>query len=350
MRHVICCWCDTDANRFENHVPVLFSGSRNLRLGFSNEIDLLFLSGYELLAEDYKSGLREVGYTLHDLARIYSEVESKYSSLQRFSNHVIKYFLRWLVISAYLGKEPIIHYDGDIVFNEDPVVIGKLLKGRTFVLQGCPALTVITDQSWFSQYKDHLAVFANDIEGYSTNAWKERVGSEITERGKWAGRRDSEIFLHDQDFLSHLIHTDRIVQDRPSEILQDLRSYIVFENPLYMDGYENNLHDVLYRRNRDIDYIDSRRVLFWHMQGYFIHYLGKYIVAKRFIPKNCITRMSNDVEKKDLYSYLYGLFCRHLRREPLYRLDVYRYFFEQNDLSEVLNNRIWWRPGVFASL
>ena len=217
MRHVICCWCDTDANRFENHVPVLFSGSRNLRLGFSNEIDLLFLSGYELLAEDYKSGLREVGYTLHDLARIYSEVESKYSSLQRFSNHVIKYFLRWLVISAYLGKEPIIHYDGDIVFNEDPVVIGKLLKGRTFVLQGCPALTVITDQSWFSQYKDHLAVFANDIEGYSTNAWKERVGSEITERGKWAGRVEiakffctTRIFYHISSILTESYRTDHL--------------------------------------------------------------------------------------------------------------------------------------------
>src|SRR5438874_1747891 len=136
MRNVICCWCDAGPDNFEKNVPLYFSGKRSLRLGFSNEIHLLFLSGYELLTDDYKGLLKDVGYTLHDLTTIYNKLQAEYSALRRFGNYEMKCFLRWLVISSYFPGEPIIHYDGDIVFNEDPATIGKLLNRKTFVLQG----------------------------------------------------------------------------------------------------------------------------------------------------------------------------------------------------------------------
>jgi len=154
MRQVICCWCDGDSDMFEKHVPVYFSGKRNLHLGFSNDIDILFLSGYGLLSEEYKDRLRDIGYKVHDVTTVYRELDSKYSALSQFGNQERNCFLRWLVISSYFPGEPIIHYDADIVFNEDPTIIGKLLNGRTFVLQGCPALTAISDQTWFTQYRE----------------------------------------------------------------------------------------------------------------------------------------------------------------------------------------------------
>jgi hypothetical protein len=229
MRHVICCWCDHDPDSFEHHVPVLFSGCRNQCLGFSNGIDLLFLTGYALLTDEYKARLIEVGYTVHDLTSLYSQLELEYPSLRRFGNYEMRCFLRWLVISSYFSGEIIVHFDGDIVLNEDPATMRKLLEGRTFVLQGCPALAAVSDQAWFLQYREQLTIFANDIEGYSANAWKERVGWELSQRGKWAGSRTRNIISSDQDLLSHLIHTDKIVQDTPSRILNDLSTYILFE-------------------------------------------------------------------------------------------------------------------------
>jgi hypothetical protein len=111
MNHVICCWCDTDSNRFEKHVPVLFSGRRNIRLGYTNKINLLFLSGYELLTGKHNHTLRDTGYTLHDLNPLCREFEFRYSSLKRFGSYEMKCFLRWLVMSSYLRGEPIFHYD-----------------------------------------------------------------------------------------------------------------------------------------------------------------------------------------------------------------------------------------------
>ena len=103
MRNVICCWCD-NSDSFETHIPLLFSGQRNRRLGFTNNIDLLWLSGYELLRDEYKQCLRDVGYTIHDVTTLYRELETRYSALQRFSNYERKCFLRWLIICLTLAE------------------------------------------------------------------------------------------------------------------------------------------------------------------------------------------------------------------------------------------------------
>src|SRR5262249_6592551 len=203
-----------------------------------------------------KRSLQEVGYRVHDVSKIYSELANAYAALDPFGDYEKKCFLRWAVISTCFPGEQIIHYDGDVVFNEDPDVISRLLRGKTFVMQGCPALTAISDQNWFEQYQKQLNLFADDVRGYSELAWTERKGWETSEREKWAGQRFRRIISSDQDLLSHLIHTDRIVQHRPSEILNELKSHIVFENPLYLHAYENNLHRAKYERISGVDHID----------------------------------------------------------------------------------------------
>ena len=347
MRNVICCWCTRKPNEFEDHVPLYFVGMRNMKLGFNSKIDLLFLSGLELLCDDYKDNLRAVGYTLHDASGIFRSLAMKYTALDRFGNYEKKCFLRWPVISSYFAGESIIHFDGDIVFNENPDVISGLLQGKTFVLQGCPALTSICNRLWFSRYSEQLDMFVKDIEGYSAKAWKERDGWEISEESKWAGQRFREIISSDQDFISHLIHTDRIVQDKPSEILAALHAYIVFENPLYLHGYENNLHHAAYERRAGIDFIDGRRVLIWHMQNNFNNYLGKFLFRRKYLVTRS-KRLRNDPEAKDIDSYLHYLFTRYLHGRTATRLNVYTYFFEEHDFHEVLTARTWWQESAFA--
>src|SRR5215510_3303237 len=144
MRNVICCWCSNNVDGFESHVPLYFSGKRNRKLGFKSTIDTLFFSGHELLNESYKRCLEDVGYRIHDVSGIYRGLAERYSTLDQFGDYEKKCFLRWLVVSSYFPREPIVHYDGDIVFNEDPNAISCLLRGKTFVLQGCPALTAIS--------------------------------------------------------------------------------------------------------------------------------------------------------------------------------------------------------------
>ncbi len=347
MRNVICYWCGKNSDDFEKHVPLLFSGKRNLKLGFRNNIDILFLAGYDQLSERYRQDLSDTGYELHDVSSIYRDLEMKYPALNEFGEYEKKCFLRWPVISSYFPGESIIHYDGDILFNEDPEVIGRLLQGKTFVAQGCPALASISDQAWFTQYREQLDLFANDIRRYSERAWAERTGWEASELGKWAGQRFRQTISSDQDLLSHLIHTDRIVQDRPAEVLQSLDAYILFENPMYLHGYENDLHRATYERRDGIDYINGRRVLIWHMQSHFNEYLDKFMFKRKCLGRGS-KRLSNDLEKKDVIYYLHDFFVRYLRGKANSRLDVYRYFFEGDDFSEVLTDKTWWQAGTFV--
>jgi hypothetical protein len=62
-------------------VPLKFVGTRNFKLGFKTEIDILFLEGYKLIDYHYKDALRGLGYRLHDTANIFSELERNYKVL-----------------------------------------------------------------------------------------------------------------------------------------------------------------------------------------------------------------------------------------------------------------------------
>jgi hypothetical protein len=347
MGNVICCWCDKDPERFESHVPLLFAGRRNLKLGFSNDLDVLFLQGYDLLRDGYKEQLKEVGYRLHDVSDLYAAAAAKYAALKAFGGYEMKCFLRWPVIASYFPGARIIHYDGDIVFNEDPAVVERLLEGKTFVLQGCPAVTCISDADWFSQYREHLDRFVADPVAYSAQAWREREGWQVSATQKWAGQRFRELISSDQDLLSHLIHTDRIPQDRPSTLEGVLGGYALFENPLYLHGYgfSDSALPLSYERRSGIDYIGGKQVLVWHMQSDFTLYLSTFMFRKRLMPWER-GPLGNHLEECTLPYRLGSLFSRLAGGNT--RLDVYRYFFQGRDFGELFADRTWWYRGAFA--
>lgn len=370
MRNVIVVWAKGNADLFEQNVPLGFVGQRNARLRFNSDIDILFLDGYDLLEEGYRVLLQELGFNLYDVQKIYSDFAAKYSSLNRFGDFEKKCFLRWVVISEFYSKEQIVHYDGDVVFNEDPHIMLSKMNGKTFVLQGCPALACISDANWFYYYEESLRIFSSDIEGYSKQTWIEREGWELSERYKWSGQRDRKIIGSDQDLISHLIHGDKIPQSKPSEVLNCFSEYILFENPLYIHAYSPWCETLpfSYKRIDDIDYINGKRVAFWHMQNYFINYLVKYINTSQII-KLFKLRLPNDLtftdnivpnsitdlsfSKADKFKATDGRLLNLLLRiigkirGRRSRLEIYRLFFDKADFSSIFNNQVWWKDGVF---
>jgi lipopolysaccharide biosynthesis glycosyltransferase len=232
VRSVIVAWCKSNSTKFEEHVPLKFVGTRNFKLGFKTEIDILFLEGYKLIDYHYKEALRELGYRLHDTANIFSELERNYEALNQFGDYEKKCFLRWLVIKKYFPGDRIIHFDGDIVFNESPHILAEILNGKTFILQGCPALTVITDQNWFTQYEENLKLLVNDITGYSEQAWETRIKEKDAQK-TWTGIRDRKIISSDQDLFRYLLHSHAIYTDKLDAIQNKLEKYI-FLKTLYI--------------------------------------------------------------------------------------------------------------------
>jgi hypothetical protein len=341
MRSVIVAWCPSTAQKFEQAVPLNFVGKRNQRLNFHSSIDVLFLEGFERLDDRYKASLRESGYTLHNAHTIYAELEPSFQALNQFGDYEKKCFLRWWVIAQYFAKEPVIHYDGDIVFNDSPDHLAKKLSGKNFILQGCPALAVISQTDWFDQYHQHLIQFSHDPAAYSAQAWEHRITSEAA-HAQWLGYRDRPMISSDQDLFRHLLYTQEIVQDNLAKILHGLEQYLLFENPLYLEAYHPQQASFHYERRNGIDFLGGQQVMLWHMQSSFSAYLGNFIFRKR-----CLPWQAGRLQPQGWEAKLRRWGQKYFRLQPLSRLDIYRYFFEQSDFQELFTEQNWWRPDVF---
>src|ERR1039457_6582158 len=174
MRQVITVWNNSGDSVFESHVPLVFNGERNRRLGSRTDFDVLFLEGLNLLSEGFRERLSTLGYHLHDAEGLYLRLKNRYKLLARFNDYEQKCFLRWLVIRDFYVEEPFVHYDADIVFNATPDDIETDFAGLTFILQGCPAYTRMDDPSWLESYGVELDRFVADVEAYSADAWRQR--------------------------------------------------------------------------------------------------------------------------------------------------------------------------------
>lgn len=346
MKTVIVLWVATDGlARFHQAVPLDFIGQRNRRLGYSNDIDLVFLEGFELLDEGCRRRWCDLGFTLRDATALFQPHARRFAPLNRYGGFLRNCFLRWLVLAELYGDEPVLHVDGDVVFNESPGTLQQLMAGRTLVVQGCPALTVISDREWFRHYEAGLAALAADPAGYSTQAWRQRVGWETSFHTKWAGEWTGPVLGSDQDLISHLIHTDQLPQDDPLAFLTVTPEHVFFENPLIV-GALVPARPLTYARREGVDHVAGRRVAFWHMQTDWCRYLAKYLLRERLHLLGVTGRIG--FGRRDGEDWVGGALRKISGGHWLSRPALYEEFFARRDFSDVLTDRRWWQPGVWA--
>jgi hypothetical protein len=358
MRAVICAWSSGNAEQFEAAVPLNFVGRRNLDLGFSNDIHVLFLDGHDRLAPAYLHGLERLGFRVSNCQDSYRSVSAEFESLDQLGDYEKKCFLRWLVIEQFFNGDAFLHFDGDIVFNADPATLCERLSSRTFVLQGCPAVAAISDRAWLARYGHELRLFARDIKGYSERAWNVRPGHEESWAKKWAGSRHRPLISSDQDLMSHLIHTDGLPQDSPQVVVDSLGGYIMLENPLWIQSHIRSFVEDLpleYERVDGVDFLNGQRIALWHMQAEFCRYLSSYLKQKRFLglfnKRLPYPGHTFELTGPRAYIALQKMSARMLEqraRVNLSRLEIYRHFFGSGDFSGLFRNQRWWKDGVFT--
>lgn len=151
---------------------------------------------------------------------------------------------------------------------------------------------------------------------------------------------------HDQDMLSHLIHTGRIIQSDPAEFLAASRRYLFLENPL-LTGNLTKLRPLAYRREKNVDYLNEKQVAFWHMQSDWCAYLAKHMVRECLGPLAGSGRMT--FRERNREHFVNQGIRRLTRGRWLHRRAIYERYFEDGDFREVLNDRHWWQEGVFTS-
>ena len=349
---------ETDDLRFESQVPLLFCAKSLRARGSESKIRVLLLSGMENLSAEYKAEASGLGLTFTDVEHLYREAKAGFTNLQRFNDYEVHCFLRWIVLKRYLSAEgcsrQVIHFDGDVMFGATLEEIAEDFKGRTFVLQGCPAVTSITDYGWLAEYETELELFCSDIDGYSARAWSQREGYEISAQEKWSGYCwFRPIISSDQDLISYLIHTDALTQDKPWDMVP-LFSLYYMQNPMwinYHDGGQltkpNGLNFTSVGKNC---YLDGKKVALWHFQSDFADYVNYALfsckLSRALRAPNPVTHPSAKILLK---------IVRRLR--PFSRLTLYGEFKEFNPepaaaqfrLTDILNKHVHWDKSVFSN-
>lgn len=344
---------DKDAAAFERSVPLLYNARRLRRMGSRAEATVLFLDGFDRLSPAYVGELAAEGFHVVDAAEGLREAEAAAPALRRFNRYEQLCFLRWLVLDGITAGSdgPVLHIDGDLVFGATPERVVASLAGRTLVLQGCPALTSIADRDWFAIYAEELARFCRDIDGYSAAAWAKRPGWEVSHRERWAGSRFREVIGSDQDLISHLIHTERLPQADPRELVAAGDLYWA-ENPLYIHSHAElqlgRSSGLSFTTEGGSCFLDGREMAVWHMQSAFVRYLGRALALRRL---RWPGRFPNDLESPRLARVLPPV---RARRWYVDRLTVYESLRELNDdggqlsFGDVFDARRFWQAGVFS--
>jgi hypothetical protein len=337
-------WANAGERAFEERFGLSLVGRRYRRLGFTGgSIELVFLSGLENLSRAYRDELESLAFVVRDAGSAFVRAELAVPGLADLSLTHRRWFLRWLVARELYGDEPIVHLDADVVLNEDPAIVERLAAGLTFILQGCPAFAAVSDAGWYDEYESALRVFAADRDAYSERAWAEREGAEESERARWAGRLSGQI-EHDQDLLSHLVHTRRLRQQPVPDVLAAFDGYLLFENPLHLDT-ALDMRPFTYVREGGVDYLEHGhrrgRPLLWHFQTSAARYLAKSLALARYAGGLPFGRVRLDLTTERL--------DRLARRVPIpTRRELYRLVFEGGDLGPAFVGRRWWRQGVFT--
>lgn len=327
----------------EETTPLVWHGKHLKKMGWENTITLVFLKRPDYLSNRYKENLESLGYKILDCSKIANDIiDTKYPGLKAFSETSKFWFLRWNVL-FYLMKEGIapkhsIHIDGDVVFMSDPNSLKKDVEGKTFVLQGCPAFTSISNEEWLTVWEKELGKFLSNTQKYISLAMEVKHRS-ITDCGFrisnscYPNRR-----FEDQEMLQYLIASGKLLQSRTEDVYDSPFYWI--QNPLLPGEWYYEQHCISAKmiiEKKGLPFVGNKQIAFYHFQSNFTVYCFDWMILN----KAGLTWMGN-VFKKDgkldrsrlPLSRLYRFVLRRFLRVPYNnRLQIYEMVFQRNPKS-----------------
>ncbi len=283
-------WTRSRERELEQAVPLLWHGQHIRRMGWSNEIVLVFLEGLNLLSDNYRKQLLSLGYRLVDGQELANDlVRSSYPELSTMPATWKYWFLRWNVLHILAreqgGNRQVIHLDGDVVLMADPQELERDVAGKTFVLQGCPAFTSITRSDWFDIWESELRLFLQNRPEYIARAMTQKENPPRPSREFCNVCAYTPKWFQDQDLLEFLIATGRLPQARSAEVF-DSRFYWI-QNPLFPgEWFDEQMGDGLRRvvENEKCAYVGHKQIPFVHFQSSFTQYCYRWL---RFQESGC---------------------------------------------------------------
>jgi hypothetical protein len=319
----------TTGETAEQNMPLVFHGNFIKQNGWRNPITLVFMKGYRRLSNAYVSLLRACGYKIYDESAISKKLKKIYRNIAQLPDYLFYTFIRWIVLKEMIDREkislPLILIDGDIIFTADPNAIKEEVAGKTFLLQGNPCFTVISNYFWFDQYEEELLQYNEDMAAYNNDAIN---NNNIVQPDR--NYCNLSLFRfplrHEQDFQEYLISRGYLIQEKTENIFSK-SSYYWMQNPLYPAQWaeEQQIRGKFIFNQKDNSYwVGEKRVPFIHFQTNFSEYCWHWLFAYRH-NFEYFSRFMFSIRNDKKASVRSGLDIKIIKEyeESLYRASLY---------------------------
>ncbi|CAG0933546.1 hypothetical protein RHDC3_02611 [Rhodocyclaceae bacterium] len=276
------CWTTADDAAFEQVVPLAWHGHHLRQQGWSNGIVLCFLEGLDRLSPAYRAELERLGYHLVDGVVAVTRALARHPQLRAVKTTSRFWFLRWNVLGELVaehGGSGAIHLDGDVVLMADPAELARDVTGKTFVLQGCPAFTVIHDPSWYDVWETELDRLLADRGAYLQEALRLKAEPLRPDREWYNLCAYGPGRFEDQDLIEYLVAAGRLPQARTAEAVGS-RFYWI-QNPLFPGDWfaeqADGGGDCRIHEQDGLSYVGYRQVALYHLQTDFTSYCSGWL-------------------------------------------------------------------------
>ena len=172
--------------------------------------------------------------------------------------------------------------DADVVLMADPAELYRDVTGKTFVLQGCPVLTTISNREWFSAWRTELADFLSAPDAYAQRALLLKDRPVRDPRESCNGLFYVPGRFHDQDMLEYLIAAGILPQALTTEVYDS--GFYWIQNPLLPGQWHEEQaagapREVVERNG--VAYVGHKRVAMYHFQSDFAKYCQAWHLLSR---------------------------------------------------------------------
>jgi hypothetical protein len=349
-------YVDKDERQFEASIPLEFQGRLRKAWGQSNNIKIIIMSGASKLSPAYIESLGALGYEVLNAEKYMGAVLERFPQIAKLSPYYSYTYLRWILAKSLIENGllafPYINIDADMVFLEDFEAISSDVQGKTFLLQGCPCFTPISDMEWLVNYEKELAQYFNNPEAYHRNALS-MIESPIFDDRTYCNISAYKIpFRHEQDLQEYLIAAGKLPQASSDEVFNKSPFYW-FQNPLFIGDWAGE--QGTFGSTRKVSEcgnkvsVNGKAIPFIHFQNTFAWYSHCWMRMQDLnlsIMKKALKGYSSD-GSQNLPSRAIGGLLRRLdpHSKAYNRIDVYKRAFDKNPatgnmfITDILNSR-----------
>jgi len=249
--------------------------------GGCRSLTVVPMAGADVLLDPVRELSASMGAAWFDGRDIFRELEDAFPRLASTrGEYEVRCLLRWPLLRRMLGGtdfRQVWHIDSDMLFYASLEELARDTAGKTFILQGCPAFSSISEPGWFDTYERALRALEDTGEpGF-------RVTREMRARHREGdvGLGNSSVYriplTQDQDLIECLVGEGRMPQDPFPVVLGD--SFYYMQNPLCLRAWHRAVSEdagAMFEERGDAICVGSRRVPFIHFQADATRFLEAY--------------------------------------------------------------------------